>query len=266
MGSGRLYVAVAAGGFRRYATYRAATVAGVFTNTVFGVILVYTYLALWDEKPHLGGYDQAQAVTYVWLGQCLYATLAIQGGGAEKDLMERIRTGEIAVDLYRPADLQLWWLAGDVGRALFQMLGRGVIPFVFGAVFFPMALPTDVVPWAAFVVTLLLATVVSFAIRFLAALSVFWLMDGMGVNQVLMVTGVFFSGMVLPLNAFPGGLGEVVRVLPWAAQIQMPADVLMGETDPLGAFVFQAAWAVVLLAAGRLMQSAATRRVVVQGG
>lgn len=44
-GSGRLYVAVAAGGFRRYATYRAATAAGVFTNTVFGLILVYTYLA-----------------------------------------------------------------------------------------------------------------------------------------------------------------------------------------------------------------------------
>ncbi|WP_086844192.1 ABC-2 family transporter protein [Streptomyces coeruleofuscus] len=266
MGSARLYAAVAAGGFRRYATYRAATVAGVFTNTVFGLILVYTYLALWEERPHLGGYDQAQAVTYVWLGQCLYATLAIQGGGAEKDLMERIRTGEIAVDLYRPADLQLWWLAGDVGRALFQMLGRGVIPFAFGAVFFPMALPTSVVPWAAFAVTLLLATVVSFAIRYLAALSVFWLMDGMGVNQVLMITGIFFSGMVLPLSAFPGVFGDIVRVLPWAAQIQMPADVLMGETDPLGAFVFQAAWAVALLAAGRLLQSAATRRVVVQGG
>ncbi|MCZ4606464.1 ABC-2 family transporter protein [Streptomyces sp. Lzd4kr] len=266
MGSGRLYLAVAAGGFRRYATYRVATAAGVFTNTVFGVILVYTYLALWDQKPHLGGYDQAQAVTYVWLGQCLYATLAIQGGGAEKDLMDRIRTGEIAVDLYRPADLQLWWLAGDMGRALFQMVGRGVVPFLFGAVFFPMALPTEVTPWAAFVVTLLLAAVVSFAIRYLAALSVFWLLDGMGVNQALMITGIFFSGMVLPLNAFPGVFGEVVRALPWAAQIQMPADVLMGETAPLGAFAFQAVWAVVLLAAGRIVQSAATRRVVVQGG
>ncbi|MGW1356681.1 ABC transporter permease [Streptomyces chartreusis] len=266
MGSGRLYLAVAVGGFRRYATYRVATAAGVFTNTVFGVILVYTYLALWDQKPHLGGYDQAQAVTYVWLGQCLYATLAIQGGGAEKDLMGRIRTGEIAVDLYRPADLQLWWLAGDMGRALFQMVGRGVVPFLFGAVFFPMALPTEVTPWAAFVVTLLLAAVVSFAIRYLAALSVFWLLDGMGVNQALMITGIFFSGMVLPLNAFPGVFGEVVRALPWAAQIQMPADVLMGERAPLGAFAFQAVWAVVLLAAGRIVQSAATRRVVVQGG
>lgn len=266
MGSGRLYLAVAVGGFRRYATYQVATAAGVFTNTVFGVILVYTYLALWDQKPHLGGYDQAQAVTYVWLGQCLYATLAIQGGGAEKDLMDRIRTGEIAVDLYRPADLQLWWLAGDMGRALFQMVGRGVVPFLFGAVFFPMALPTEVTPWAAFVVTLLLAAVVSFAIRYLAALSVFWLLDGMGVNQALMITGIFFSGMVLPLNAFPGVFGEVVRALPWAAQIQMPADVLMGERAPLGAFAFQAVWAVVLLAAGRIVQSAATRRVVVQGG
>ncbi|MER5938027.1 MULTISPECIES: ABC-2 family transporter protein [unclassified Streptomyces] len=266
MGSGRLYLTVAAGGFRRYATYRIATAAGVFTNTVFGVILVYTYLALWHEKPHLGGYDQAQAVTYVWLGQCLYATLAIQGGGAEKDLMERIRTGEIAVDLYRPADLQLWWLAGDMGRALFQMIGRGVVPFLFGALFFPMALPTDATLWAAFAVTLLLAAVVSFAIRYLAALSVFWLLDGMGVNQALMITGIFFSGMVLPLNAFPGVFGEIVRALPWAAQIQMPADVLMGETAPLGAFAFQAVWAVVLLAAGRLLQSAATRRVVVQGG
>jgi ABC-2 type transport system permease protein len=266
MGSGRLYAAVAAGGFRRYATYRAATAAGVFTNTVFGVILVSTYLALWDQKPHLGGYDQAQAVTYVWLGQCLYATLAVQGGGVEKDLMERIRTGEIAVDLYRPADLQLWWLASDVGRSLFQLLGRGVIPFAFGAVFFPMALPADVTRWPAFALALLLAMVVSFAIRYLIALSVFWLLDGTGVNQVLMITGIFFSGMVLPLNAFPGAFGEVVRVLPWAAQIQMPADVLMGETAPLEAFAFQLTWAVVLLAAGRLLQSAATRRVVVQGG
>ncbi|MFD7703580.1 ABC transporter permease [Streptomyces caelestis] len=266
MGSARLYLAVAVGGFRRYASYRVATAAGVFTNTVFGLILVYTYLALWEERPGLGGYDQAQAVTYVWLGQCLYATLAIQGGGAEKDLMERIGTGEIAVDLYRPVDLQLWWLAGDVGRSAFQLLGRGVVPFVFGSLFFPMALPAEAAAWAAFTVTLLLAAVVSFAIRYLAALSVFWLMDGRGVSQVLMITGVFFSGMVLPLNAFPDGLGDVVRVLPWAAQLQVPADVLMGERDAWGAFAFQAAWAVALLAAGRLLQSAATRRVVVQGG
>ncbi|MEV5550976.1 ABC-2 family transporter protein [Streptomyces sp. NPDC052309] len=266
VGSGRLYAAVAAGGFRRYATYRAATAAGVFTNTVFGLILVYTYLALWEAEPHLGGYDQAQAVTFVWLGQALLSTLAIGGGGFEDELMERIRTGDIAVDLYRPADLQLWWLAADLGRALFQLLGRAVVPFAFGAVFFPVALPREASAWAAFLVAVLLAMVVSFGLRYLVALSAFWLMDGTGVTQMAWLAGFFCSGMLLPLNVFPGALGEVVRALPWSSMLQAPADVLLGEAGAPGTFAFQAGWALALLALGRLVQSAATRRVVVQGG
>ncbi|MET8447042.1 ABC-2 family transporter protein [Streptomyces sp. NPDC005209] len=266
MGAGRLYAAVASGAFRRYATYRAATAAGVFTNTVFGLILVYTYLALWDEKPHLGGYDQAQAVTYVWLGQALLSTLAIGGGGVEDELMERIRTGDIAIDLYRPADLQLWWLFADLGRALFQLMGRGVLPFVFGAVFFPVALPSDAGTWAAFLVAVLLAMLVGFGIRFLVALSAFWLLDGTGVAQTAWITGFFCSGMVLPLNVFPGAIGETVRALPWSSLLQAPADVLLGRAEPWGVFAFQGVWALALLALGRLVQSVATRRVVVQGG
>ncbi|WP_198668321.1 ABC transporter permease [Streptomyces triticisoli] len=266
MGAGRLYAAVAAGGFRRYATYRTATVAGVFTNTVFGLILVYTYLALWDARPHLGGYDPAQAVTYVWLGQAFLAALAIGGGGVEEELMERIRTGDVAIDLYRPVDLQLWWLAADVGRALFQLVGRGVVPFVFGALFFPVSLPVDPLAWVAFLGTVVLAMLVGFGIRFLVALSAFWLMDGTGVLQMARLAGFFCSGMLLPLNVFPGALGEVVRVLPWSSLLQAPADVLLGHADPLGTYAFQGTWAVALLAAGRLVQLAATRRVVVQGG
>ncbi|MEU5089682.1 ABC-2 family transporter protein [Streptomyces sp. NPDC021356] len=266
MGAGRLYAAVAAGGFRRYATYRAATAAGVFTNTVFGLILVYTYLALWDARPHLGGYDRSQAVTYVWLGQAFLATLAIGGGGVEDELMERIRTGDIATDLHRPADLQLWWLAADVGRATFQLLGRGVVPFVFGALFFPATLPTDPVTWAAFLGAVPLAMLVSFGIRFLVALSAFWLLDGAGVVQIAWLAGLFCSGMLLPLNVFPGALGEVVRVLPWSSLLQAPADVLLGHADPLRTYAFQGAWAAALLGAGRLLQTVATRRVVVQGG
>ncbi|MEV0222371.1 ABC-2 family transporter protein [Streptomyces sp. NPDC050704] len=269
MGTGRLYAAVAASGFRRYSTYRVATAAGVFTNTVFGLILAYTYIALWDERPGLGGYDQAQALTYVWLGQGLLAAVAVMGGGFEDEMIERIRTGDIAIDLYRPADLQAWWLAADAGRAAFQLAGRGVVPIAFGGLVFHIALPTDPVTWLAFLVAVVLGLVVSFAIRYLVALSAFWFMDGAGVQQLSVLTGLFFSGMVLPLNVFPGALGEVARALPWSALLQAPADVLLGERTGFGllrTYAFQAAWAVGLLALGRLVQTAATRRVVVQGG
>ncbi|MET7940456.1 ABC transporter permease [Streptomyces sp. NPDC059944] len=266
MGTTRLYASVAAGGFRRYATYRTATAAGVFTNTVFGLILAYIFIALWDTRPHLGGYDQSQALSYVWLSQALLMVVAVMGGGFEDELIERIRTGDIAIDLYRPADLQLWWLAQDMGRALFHLLGRGLIPLAFGALFFDLALPADPLTWLAFLVAVALGVVVGFSIRFLVALSAFWLLDGAGVSQLTMIAGVFCSGMLLPLNVFPGTLGEVVRALPWSSLIQAPVDVLLGTADPLGTYAFQAAWALALLTAGRLLQSAATRRVVVQGG
>ncbi|MET9322873.1 ABC-2 family transporter protein [Streptomyces sp. NPDC003038] len=266
----RLYLEVAAGGFRRYATYGTATAAGVFTNTVFGFIVAYTYIALWDERPGLGGYDQAQALTFVWVSQSLLAASALIGGGFQEEVQERIRTGDIAVDLYRPADLQMWWLAADMGRACFQLLGRGLVPLVAGSLAFQLALPTDPSRWLLFLVSVTLGLVVSFAVRYLLGLAAFWLMDGAGINMMATVVSIFFSGMLLPLTVFPGGFGEFVRALPWAAMLQVPMDVLLGRHAGAGAVAgalgFQAAWACVLLGVGRLLQSAATRKVVVQGG
>lgn len=59
-------------------------------------------------------------------------------------------------------------------------------------------------------------------------------------------------------------------MLPWAAMLQVPADVLLGRyrgvPGVMGAFGFQAVWAAVLLLAGRALQALATRKVVVHGG
>ncbi|WP_418961375.1 ABC transporter permease [Streptomyces tritici] len=265
----RLYGRVAAGGFRRHATYRMATCAGLFTNTVFGFILAYTYMALWHERPHLGGYELADALAYVWIGQALITVCGLMGGGFEDELIERIRTGDIAVDLYRPADLQAWWFAANLGRAAYQLLARGVVPMAVGALAFDYALPERALTWPAFLVSVALGASVSFALWYLVALSAFWLMDGTGVAQVAWLSGLFFSGMLLPLTVFPGALGEVAQVLPWASLLQVPADVYLEKYrgwELLGAYGFQAGWAAVLLAAGRLVQAAATRKVVVQGG
>ncbi|MEU3447445.1 ABC-2 family transporter protein [Streptomyces thermolilacinus] len=265
----RLYWTVLTGGFRRHATYRVATAAGVFTNTVFGFILAFTYMALWDERPRLGGYELAEALAFVWIGQALLAATSLMGGGFEDELIERIKTGDIAVDLYRPADLQLWWFSANLGRAAFQLLGRGVVPMAVGALAFEVALPENPLTWPAFLLSVLLGVVVSFAVWYLVALSVFWVLDGAGVVQVAWLSGVFFSGMLLPLTVFPGALGEVARMLPWASMLQVPADVFLEKRTGwglVGAYGFQAGWAVVLLAAGRALQAVATRRVVVQGG
>lgn len=264
-----MYAAIAWRSFRRYSTYRAAMAAGCFTNTVFGVILTFCYLALWEARPGVGGYDTQQAVTYVWLGQALLATVIIFGGGADDDLAERVRTGDIAIDLYRPADLQGWWLAADLGRAAYMTLGRGLPPTVFAVLVFHIELPKDPLVWVAFTVSVLLAVVVSFAIRFMVALSGFWLLDSRGVQTLAGTLAMFMSGMLLPLTVFPPWLRDVAQVLPWSAMRQVPSDVYLGQhhgLGMLGALGFQAFWAAVLLGAGRVLMAFATRKVVVQGG
>ncbi|MGW1834929.1 ABC transporter permease [Streptomyces sp. BBFR2] len=264
-----LYAAVATGSFRRYATYRTATASGVFTNTVFGFIIAYSYTALWDQRPHLGGYDLPQAMTFAWTGQALLAATSLMGGGGIDELQDRIRTGDIVVDLHRPADLQLWWLAADLGRAVLHLFARGIVPLAVGACFFTLALPDEPWTWLLFLTSAVLAAVVSFGLRYLAALTAFWLLDGAGLAMIAGLAALFFSGMVLPLPVFPDALAHAAQVLPWSALLQVPADILLGArtgADALHGLLFQAAWALALLALGRLVQSYATRKVVVNGG
>jgi len=264
-----LYLAVALRSFRRYSTYRAATLAGVFTNSVFGVIYSYAYLALWHQRPDAGGYDATDAVTYVWLGQALLMTVALWGGGTTDDLAERIRTGDVAIDLYRPVGLIGWYLAGDLGRAAYHVLTRGVAPTFLGLLLFHIALPGTPMAAAGFVVSLLLAVVTSFAIRFLVSCSAFWLLDQTGVRMLSGVVAIFLSGMTLPLVIFPEPLRSIALALPWASYLQTPADIWLGHRTGTGVLTglgVQLLWIAVLLGLCQVVLDAATRKVVVQGG
>jgi ABC-2 type transport system permease protein len=264
-----LHVAVATRAFRRYSTYTAATLAGIFTNSVFGVIYSFAYLALWDQNPNAGGYDATDAVTYVWLGQALLMTVALWGGGTTDDLAERIRTGDVAIDLYRPVGLLGWYLAGDLGRATYHLLTRGLAPTLIGALLFDIRMPAGPVAALAFLASLPLAVTVSFALRFLVASTAFWLLDASGARVLSGALAMFFSGMVLPLVLFPGWLGTLARTLPWSAMVQVPNDIWLGQypgADLALALGFQLAWALALLGCCALVMRAATRKVVLQGG
>ena len=264
-----LYAAVALRAFRRYSTYTAATLAGIFTNCVFGVIIAFSYIAVWEQNPDAGGYDVTDALTYAWLAQAMIMPVAIWGGGAPDELAERIRTGDVAIDLYRPVSFQGWWLASDLGRAAYHLLTRGVAPTVVGALLFDLRLPSTVSAAAGFLLSVILAVVVSFGIRMLVACSAFWLLDQAGVRTLAVVCATFFSGLAVPLVLFPGWSQRLVTLLPWASFVQVPADIWLGHrrgTAVLSGLLFQATWAALLLGLAALVLRRAHRKVVVRGG
>ena len=252
-------------GYRRYAAYPWATVAGVFTNTIFGFIQAYILLAVYRHRTAIGGFDAADAVTYVWLAQSMIMTVYIFSWW---ELAWRIRDGSIATDLSRPLDPQRYWLAYDLGRAPYHFLFRGLPPFVLGALVFHLHYPSPL-DALAFLLSLALAVVVSFGFRFLYNSAAFWLLDFRGVVTLSTTVVIFFSGMAIPIRFFPHALRELCYSLPFAAVIQTPVDIWLGKREGLalaGVIGLQLLWALVLIGLGRVLLVRATRRLVVQGG
>jgi ABC-2 type transport system permease protein len=262
----RLWWEVARRSYRRWSTYRAATVAGVITNTAFGFIQAYVLLAVYRQRGDVGGFDASDALTFTFLAQGLLMPIGIFGW---TELAERVTSGDVVTDLYRPVDFQGYWLAQDLGRAGFHVVFRGVPPYVLGALVFDLRVATDGWSWLAFPVSLTLGIVASFGIRFLVNLAAFWILDVRGPVQLLTGAFVFFSGAAIPVTFFPDWLEGLARVLPFAATLQFPVEVALGEHGGgglVGLLALQLAWVAALLAGGRWVLAAATRKVVIQGG
>ncbi|HEX4789930.1 MAG TPA: ABC-2 family transporter protein [Actinospica sp.] len=262
----RVYLTAARLSLRRYLTYRSSAAAGVVTNTVFGCIRAFVLVALWKQKPEINGWNESDAVTYAFATQALIAPMGVFLSGTE--LGPRIRSGDVAVDLYRPVDFQAWWLSLDLGRALGAGVLRSAPPMLFGLLLFPVSLPLDPVRWLEFAACCVLGYTVSFALRYAASLLAFWTMDERGIASIMTTAGMFCSGLIIPLTIMPGLLGTFVRHTPWAAVVQLPINVLLGtQAGGFGyALAFAAFWALALLCLGRTLTSAARHKVVVQGG
>jgi ABC-2 type transport system permease protein len=259
--------AFAVAGFRRYSAYRLSVLAGAFTNSVFGLLRASILVAaVGAAGGTLAGYDAGSAVAFAWVTQALIAPVAVFSWN---DVALRVRTGDIAVDLARPVDLYVQFLAADLGRAAYVLLPRALPPLAVGALTFGLTMPTTALPYLLGAVSVVLAVTISFNCRFTMNLAAFWLLDHRGVAQVYMAVSNVFSGMYAPVAWFPGWMSAIARLTPFPSMIQAPADVLTGRLDTAGslrAIGVQVLWLLLTLAVARLVLSRATRRLVVQGG
>ncbi|WP_127554292.1 ABC-2 family transporter protein [Actinoplanes sp. OR16] len=256
-------------GFRRWSTYRQATIAGSFTNIVFGFLRCYVLLAVaagvGGGQP--GGYDAEQLATYVWVGQGLLAVIGIWGW---TELAERIRTGDIAADLLRPVSPVTSYLAADLGRGLHGMLTRFAPPLVVGAIFFPLHVPARWQTIPLFLLSVILAVVICFACRYVVNATAYWLQDARGPIILWTLGSGVLGGLYFPLRLLPEWLTVTLWLgTPMPSLLQAPLDVI-AERDPpamqAGLVAIQVFWAITMLATARLVQRRAERKLVVQGG
>ena len=265
--SARATGALVAAGFRRYATYRRATWAGMFTNTVFGVIKVSILFAAADAAGGVvAGYDRAALSTYTWVSQGLIAVVWMFGWTT---VTQRVRTGDVAIDLGRPVHPIAAWLAEDLGRAAQAGLVRFVGPMVVGGLIYGLRVPREVATVPLFLLGAVLAVLVSFGGRLLVSLAAFWLVDVRGVLNIYVLSSGVLSGLLVPVHFLPGWARAIAYATPFPWMMQAPVDIATERstgTAALGLIAGQAAWAAALLAGCVWVFGRGTRRLVVQGG
>lgn len=260
------FVALTVAGFRRWSTYRQATAAAAFTNTVFGFLKCSVLLAVLGAQGEVRGYDADQLTGFVWFGQGLLGVVLFWGW---TELADRVRSGDVAADLLRPVGLLGTYLAGDLGRAGHAVLTRVVVPVAVGAAVFGVHVPRHPVTWLLAVPTVLLAVLVSFGVRYVVNLTAFWLLDVRGAIVLQTVLTGALSGLYVPVSFFPGAVRAVAWATPFPWMFQAPLDVLVERGGPAHSAALvggQLAAAAAVLGLAAAVQRAAVRTLVVQGG
>jgi ABC-2 type transport system permease protein len=185
------------------------------------------------------------------------------------DVEETTRTGDVVSDLAKPFVYLAFWLARDLGRAVYFTVFRAAPILLVGQLLFGLHWPSSPVAWLIFILSVALALLVSFGWRFLLNVSAFWTTDARGLGALALAATMFLGGFVVPIRYFPDWLQPWVLGLPFASISQTPADLFVERVsgaDVVLPLLGQVVWVVVLLGCAQLATMLATRRVVIQGG
>lgn len=250
--------------------YRAAALAGMSTQLVWGTMEILLYRAFWLSDPDSFPMGMEALSAYIWLQQAFLAFFAMWYW--EMDLVEAVKNGSVAYELTRPADLYTMWMARSLALRLSRAALRAV-PILLVGILIPapygLRLRISPVVFLAFLAAMALMLVVVCAYTLLIYALSFYLTDANGIMVLSVAAADLLGGAVVPLPFLPEGLRQLAQLSPFGAMQNIPLRIFGGDI-PLesipAALGLQLFWAVVLIAAGALLTRGGLRRAVILGG
>lgn len=251
--------------------YRFSFWARISTNIFWGIVralIIYVYYTYAEHGR--AAIDGKQAVTMIWLGQI--ALNLAPGFGVDSGVWEKIRSGDVGVELIRPLDIYSHWYASAFANKLAPFL-MAAIPVSAAGLIMPetyaMSLPASVPGLLACLVTLLTGTIVSCAAICLAYAMLMDVRVGYGPANAAFTVMQILAGGFLPLQLWPDWMQKFLYYQPFATLMDVPLRFYTGSA-PIGdlgrVLLLQAVWTLALVAVGRFWIRRNLDRLVLQGG
>ena len=265
----KAYKAIIGLRFMLLVQYRAAALAGIATQFMFGFVKIMVLEAFYLSTTMPQPLAFRQAVGYVWLGQAMLRMLPWDG---DREIQDLIRTGNVAYELCRPLDLYCHWYARGIAMRVAPTLLRAIPVFVVALFCLPpryaLSMPTAR-GFMAWILATTGALLLGCAITNLMNISMLWTIGGEGIYRLVPALVIVLSGMAVPLPLFPDWSQGLLELLPFAGLVDTPARFFIGQLAPVEIWVFlrrQLIWTAILVIGGRKLLDRGLRRVVVQGG
>lgn len=262
----RAYWAIVSARFRMLLQYRAAAMAGFGTQLFWGLIRMMIFTAFYESTDAPQPMSLDETITYVWLGQAL---ICILPWNWDREIEGLIRSGNVSYELVRPVDLYGFWFCRMIALRSAPTLLRCIPMFIVAGLFLGLQAPASWASFAAFVLALFGALMLSCALSELVTISMFWTISGEGIGRLVCACTVLLSGMIVPLPFFPDWAQPILNALPFRGVVDVPFRLYMGHMPPhaIGeVLAFQLTWTAGLVVAGRWVLSRGLRRLVLQGG
>ena len=254
--------------------YRLSALAGSTTGIFWALIevLVMTVFYTHAERYTAGleaGLTLSQAISYIWLGQCMWI---LQPSNIDGTIRAQIASGDVGLELCRPLDICAHWFARLSAMRVAPLLLRGV-PVLIAGLLMPAALRlSPPASWGGLLATLAAlcgALALGSAFGVLAHALLLNIRWGEGPVNMLLICSMVLSGNYFPLMLWPDALQPLLRWQPFAGLLDLPIRLYLGLLPPdglLSTLAMQTGWAAVFLLTGRLVMRRNIRRLVVQGG
>jgi ABC-2 type transport system permease protein len=250
--------------------YRAAALAGIVTQFIWGAMEILMFQAFYRADASAFPMDISALSSYVWLQQAFLALFMTWFW--EKELFEAIQSGNIAYELCRPTDIyNMWFVRGMANRVSKAVLR--CIPIIIVALFLPkpygLVLPSNPIVIVWFFVSMILGFLVVVAFGMIIYGITFYTVNPMGVRMVSQSLAEFLAGGIIPLPFLPDNIRGFVELLPFAAMQNVPFRIYSGDicgSSIYNAVLLQIIWLVVLVGFGKIIMNKSLKQLVIQGG
>lgn len=264
----RLFWSFARQAFHTSAIYRFEFWLRVVNNFVWMLSEYWLWTVLYTQRAGAFNISLEQMVTYAVLasviGMCLNP-----GERVAYRIAEKVKDGEIIMDMLKPLDFHLHTLARNVGETLFFSAMLGVPSFLVGHFLLGMRLPSSMGGGLLFLLSLAMGYGVAFSLNYLLGLMSVFTVDIRHISWAYNALVRFFSGSSIPLWLFPLFLSQAANVLPFKCIYFIPLSIYIGKLGPqetAWAMALQAFWLAGLVLLGRLVWRRAHLHLTVQGG